>query len=180
MGKKIFDEFINSQIKEKSDSEPVDWDARRTEWLDCLSAFYEKIECFLEEYVKEKKLTLHYTEKTIFEAYIGSYSARVLNIELGNHKVKLEPVGTNVIGAKGRADLIGANGTVKFVLVDKKASGPKVRINVWIEGEKPPGKADDHEVPEWDWKIATPPPVIKYINLEQDTFLDALMEVIGG
>jgi hypothetical protein len=33
---------------------------------------------------------------------------------------------------------------------------------------------------EWDWKIATPPPRIQYINLEQDTFLEALMEVVGG
>ncbi len=30
------------------------------------------------------------------------------------------------------------------------------------------------------WKIATPPPNIKYINLDEETFFDALMEVIDG
>ncbi len=180
MSKKVFDEFINRQVNEKSDSKPVDWDAKRDEWLEYLSKFYEKVEYFLKEYLDEKKLTRDYTEKTIFEEYIGSYSAKVLNIELGSHRLELEPVGTNIIGAKGRVDLIGANGTVKFLLVNKKSSGPKIKLNVWIEGEKTPEKADEHEVVEWDWKIATPPPVIKYIDLEQDTFLEVLMEVIGG
>ena len=180
MSKKEFDEFINKQAKQKSDSKPVDWDAKRDNWLDYLSKFYQKVESFLEEYVKEDKLAHNFTEKAIFEEYIGSYSARVLNIELGNHKLKFEPIGTNLIGAKGRVDLIGANGKVKFVLVNKVSSGPKIKVDVWIEGDKPPEKTDEPEVDEQEWKIATPPPRIKYINLEQDTFLEALMEVIGG
>ena len=180
MSKKAFDEFINKQVREKYDSKPVDWNARRDEWLDDLAKFYQKVEGFLAEYVKEKKLAINYTEETIFEEYIGSYSARTLNIELGHHKLRLEPVGTIIIGARGRVDLIGANGTVKFVLVNKQSSGPKIKVDVWIEGEEPPEKSDGSEVIEWEWKIATPPPNIKYINLEQDTFLEALMEVIGG
>ena len=180
MSKKEFDEFINKQAKKKSDSKPVDWDAQRDEWLYYLSKFYQRVEAFLEEYIKENKLVHNYTVKTIFEEYIGGYSAKALNIELGYHKLKLEPIGTNLIGAKGRVDLIGANGKVKFVLVNKASSGPKIKVDVWIQGEKQPEKTDEPAVNEWEWKIATPPPRIKYINLEQDTFLEALMEVIGG
>lgn len=184
MSKQTFDEFINKKAKEKYDSEPADWDARRDEWLDSLDKFYQKIEDFLAEYVKEKKLAIHYTEETIFEEYIGRYSAKALNIELGHHKLRLEPVGTIIIGARGRVDLIGANGTVKFVLVNKQLSGPKIKADIRIKGEEPPEeppeKSGTSDVAEWDWKIATPPPHITYVNLEQDTFLDALMEVIGG
>jgi hypothetical protein len=51
---------------------------------------------------------------------------------------------------------------------------------VWIKGEDPPKEEEEAKIIEWDWKIATRPPRIQYINLEQDTFLNALMEVVGG
>jgi hypothetical protein len=180
MSKIDFDEFINNQIETKSDENPIDWDMKRDEWLESLSKFYNKVETFLEEYVKDEKVKLLDEDKKIFAEYIGEYSVRILNIELGSHKLKLEPIGTNLIGAKGRVDLIGANGTVKFVLVNKNSASPETKINIWIKGEEPPGKDDEPEVIEWDWKISTPPPRIRYINLEQETFLDALMEVMGG
>ncbi len=180
MSKIDFDEFINNQAQIKSDENPIDWDMKLDEWLKSLSQFYKKIETFLHEYEKDGKVKFQYEDKRIFEEYIGAYSAQTLNIELASRKLKLEPIGTNLIGAKGRIDLIGANGTVKFVLVDKNASSPKIKINVWIKGEEPPEKDDEPEVIEWDWKISTPPPRIRYINLEQETFLDALMEVMGG
>jgi hypothetical protein len=71
---------------------------------------------------------------------------------------------------------IHTTGKVKFVLVNKNASTPK--INVWIKGEQPP--KEEAKIIQWDWKIATPPPRIQYINLQQDTFLNALMELVGG
>ena len=77
-------------------------------------------------------------------------------------------------------DLIGANGKVKFVLVDKTSSRPRIKVTVWVSGDKPPEEAEEKKEIEWGWKIATPPPRIQYIDLEQDTFLDALMEVVGG
>jgi len=33
---------------------------------------------------------------------------------------------------------------------------------------------------QWTWKIAIPPPNIKYINLNKDTFSDRLLEVVGA
>jgi hypothetical protein len=175
MSKTDFDVFISKQAKVNSDK-AIDWNAERDQWLKYLSDFYKKVDDFLKEYVEDGRVACKYTQQEIFEEYIGSYSAKALNIELGSHKLKLEPIGTNIIGgAKGRVDLIGANGKVKFVLVNKNASTPK--INVWIKGEQPP--KEETKI-EWDWKIATPPPRIHYINLEQDTFLNALMEVVGG
>jgi hypothetical protein len=179
MSKTDFDVFINQQAKVKSDKS-IDWEAERDEWLKYLSVFYKKVEGFLKEYVTDGRVACKYTEQEIFEEYIGSYSAKALNIELGSHKLKLEPIGTNIIGAKGRVDLIGANGKVRFVLVNKNASTPKIKLSVSIKGEEPPKEEKEPKVIEWEWKIATRPPRIQYINLEQDTFLEALMEVVGG
>jgi hypothetical protein len=124
MSKTDFDAFISKQAKVNSDK-AIDWDARRDEWLKYLSYFYKKVDGFLKEYVEDGRVACKYTEQEIFEEYIGSYSAKALNIELGSYKLKLQPIGTNIIGAKGRVDLIGANGKVKFVLVNKNASAPK-------------------------------------------------------
>lgn len=180
MSKKDFDEFLKNKVKAKPDDEPIDWDEQRKEWLEYLDQLYSKIENFLDEYVKDGKVIYKFTDKSIFEEYIGSYTARILNIKLGEHKVKLDPIGTNLIGAKGRVDMIGANGVVRFILVNKKASSPSIKVSIWIDGEKPPEKETEQEIVEWDWKIGTPPPSIKYVNLEQDTFFEALMEVVGG
>jgi hypothetical protein len=180
MSKKHFDEFIYKKIKEKAEEKIIDWNSRRDEWLAYLSQFYNRVENFLDEYQRDGKLSFHYTNKEIFEEHIGSYSAKTLEIKLGSDRIKLEPIGTIVIGAKGRVDLIGANGKIKFVLVDRNSSAPQVKFNIWIDGEEHPPEDNEVQDIELEWKIATPPPRIKYIDFEQDNFFDAIMEVVGG
>ncbi len=180
MGKKDFDDFLNKQVQEKDAGKKIDWNAKRDGWIAYLDQFYKTVEGFLSEYLDNGKINYEYSEKKIIEDYIGEYSVKVLQIELGPHTIKLEPIGTNLIGAKGRVDLMGANGKVKFVLVDKSSSGPRIKVTVWVTGEKPPEEEEEKKDIEWSWKIATPPPSIKYIDLKQDTFFDALMEVVGG
>lgn len=182
MSKRDFDAFIN-QVNQKTDEQKIDWDRTRDEWLNYLSGFYKTIEGFLEEYKKAGKLSYDYSKKEIFEEYIGSYTVDVMNIRLGEHKVKLEPIGTNLIGAHGRVDLIGANGKVKIGLVNKNYSDT-FSIKVSILGEdKEESKTQEikkAEEIELEWKIATPPPKIKYIELNQEVFFDAMLEVVGG
>ena len=93
----------------------------------------------------------------------------------------MTPVGTFLIGAKGRVDVVGPAGRTRFVLVDSKASGPTLKVTVNIGGkpERPvvvsqPGKIN------WVWKIATNPPTIQYIELTQESLFQALMEVANG
>lgn len=180
MSKKHFDEFIDKKIKEKAEEKIIDWNSHRDEWLKYLSQFYNRVENFLDEYRRDGKLSFKYTDKEIFEEHIGSYSAKTLEIQLGSYQIKLDPIGTILVGAKGRVDLIGANGKIKFVLVNKHSSVPQMKFNVWIDGEEHPQEDNEVQDIELEWKIATPPPRIKYINFEQDAFFDALMEVIGG
>ena len=180
MGKKEFDDFIKKQKIASESEKEIDWEANKEEWLKRLDDFYLIIEEYLKEYVAEDKVKYSYSNIEITETYIGSYIAKTLNIDLGKHKVELKPIGTTLIGAKGRVDLIGANGKVKFVLVNKDLSAPRIKFEIYIQGEEPAKKEEEPEILEWDWKIATPPPRISYINLEQETFLDALMEVVGA
>lgn len=183
MSKQDFEDFINKQVSKKQDEPQIDWDKNRDEWLEHIQQFYKMIEGFLEEYKTSGKLSYYFSKKDVFEEYIGSYSVDVMDIKLGEYRVKLEPIGTNLIGAYGRIDLIGAMGKIKFVLVNKAHSRPpaiKFTIKVGDEPDTENLKVESSEKIELEWKISTPPPRIEYSELNDENFLNALIEVVGG
>ena len=50
---------------------------------------------------------------------------RSLEVSIGTViKIHFDPIGTNLIGVKGRVDMHGPHGTVRFVLVSKTDSSP--------------------------------------------------------
>lgn len=175
-----FEEFISKQ-KNKSPPIKIDWDTQRSEWLQSLEQLYKSIELFLKQYTENKTIELSFGTKKIIEEYLGEYEAKTAQITIGSNRIKLDPIGTNLIGAKGRVDLTGPNGKIKFVLVDESASAPQISVRVWIQGEEPPTNEEGQpKVISWVWRIATPPPRIKYFPLEKESFFDALMEVSNG
>lgn len=179
MTKEKFDEFVAKQSSETKESE-IDWSKKQDEWLEYLKKFYKKIEFYLQKYISREQIRITYGSKKISEEYIGAYEVSTAIICIGKNQVRLDPIGTNLIGAKGRVDMIGPNGKVKFVLVDKEASAPRISFQVWVQGEEPPPKADKPPKIEWVWKISTPPPRIKYVELNPESFFDAFMEVANG
>ena len=179
MIKKKFDEFVANQSSETRESE-IDWSKNLDEWLEHLKKFYNKIESYLQKYVSGGQIRIAFGNKKIFEEYIGEYEVSTATVHLGKNQVRLEPIGTNLIGANGRVDMIGPNGKVRFVLVDENASAPGISVQVWVQGEVPPPEADKPSKIEWVWKISTPPPRIKYIELNSESFFDAFMEVSNG
>ena len=169
MSKKDFDDFINKQKKPSVDTD------KKEEWLKYINDFYSKVENFLSEYVKSDKVSLQTSEKNITGKDIGDYTVKVLDIILGEHTVRLEPIGTDIIGVgvKGRIDLIGENGRVKFLL--------KLTLMGCMKYAQQVAFPEESLKPiELEWTIATPPPKIEYISLNQEVFLEALLEVIGG
>lgn len=172
MGKKDFDEFLEKE-RANADLEPqIDWGKRREEWLEYLGEFYGQVEEFLREYVASGDVSKEYQEKYINEEMVGRYPAQSLHLRVRGRDVILDPVGTNLIGARGRVDMTGPAGTVRFVLIGWDV----IRV-----GTRPGTGAEvETKMPEWVWKIATPPPRIRYLDLNAESFLDALMEVINA
>lgn len=174
-----FDEFIAEQTT-KSDEPEIDRDEELKEWEKQLDRFYQMVESFLYSYIKEGKVQCHYDKKQLHERLLGSYQAKSLVLEIGRNEIDFNPVGTFLIGAKGRVDMIGNYGTVKFVLVPRDSSGPKISVKIWSEKEDPPPEEHVDPVAQWDWKIATRPPNIEYVELQEESFKDAIMEVLNG
>jgi hypothetical protein len=175
---KDFDEFVKRQ-QPLSEAERVDWNKERDDWLAYLNALYSKIEAFLKEYVDNGSISLDYKEHRIIEENIGAYESRLMIIRIGRQEIVLTPIGTLLIGSKGRVDVEGSAGKARLVLVDKDATGMRSTIKVTIIDPKRPPKREQ-EAPkhiEWTWKIVTSPPAVAFLELNKDSFLRVLMEV---
>lgn len=176
MADTTFRDFIDQQTAPPTTT--VDWGQKREEWLRYLGQFYKLVEGFMREYVEQGKVRLERGTKRLHEEFIGDYPVDTLALYIGSNKIDFDPVGTNLIGARGRVDMRSAQGTVKFVLVpdDATTTVPRVRV---VEGTDP---APEPVAPEenWTWKIATPPPMVRCVELCKDSFQDAIMEVVNG
>ena len=183
MTKQQFDTFLDTKARETSSPEPIDWDTRKKEWLSSLDTLYGEVELWLKDYVDVNKIQMKRTDVTLQEEHLGTYRAESMVLMIGTDRVLLQPIGTLLIGTRGRVDMQGPKGTVKFILTGKYSNGIHISISVAaVAGSVPnPSRTAEPEPPEeWVWKIATQPPKVRFIELTSDTFFDALMEVVNG
>ena len=180
MSKKNFAEFISRQNPPiMEDERPVDWTVQKNEWLQYLSDLYQMVESFLKEYVENKQIAIEYKNIELEEENIGRYTVKTLTLLFGANKITLTPIGTLLIGTKGRVDMTGPRGTVRLLLADKDSAGLKIIVR---SGNAPLVE----EVPKpinWEWKIAVmnaPGRMISYQKLTQETFFDAIMDLSNG
>ena len=141
-------------------------------WKVKLEELYDLMRESLAESVAEGSVQITMDEMQLHEEQLGSYTVRSAKITVGRHVVTLTPIGTFLIGARGRLDMKGPFGLVRLVIVPPNAE----RIRVYINQEPPELPAPE----TWVWKITTPPPRISYKDLTSDSFRSALMEVLGG
>lgn len=175
-----FDDFIERQTA-PVDEPQVDWQKERREWVERLAGFYEQVENFLRRYIAQGKVRLQRGTKDLNEEKIGAYVVETLALDIGANRIDFDPIGTVLMGAKGRVDMKSARGTVKFVLVPKDASRIGWRTRVVENGEETASKSVVPPPPvDWVWKIATPPPDIRCLELNEESFQDAIMEVVNG
>lgn len=181
-----FDEFIKIQKndigadgkKEKTMTIEEDKDL----WLEQLANLHSLVENSLKEYIESGDISIKKYPVILQEEQTGAYQADQLDINIGRQIVRLEPLGTFLIGARGRVDMIGPKGTVRLVIVPPKSDGPKIHFSISIGGNSVGSTSKSGSVSprEWVWKIATLPPKPTYFELNADSFRDALMGVVNG
>lgn len=178
MSKKDFENLLNKH-KSNSEETAIDWDEQKKEWLAFIRQFYSAIESWLKPYRDAGKLSYEYKKNQITEDYLGTYDVDVMIVNFAGQKLNLEPVGTLLIGTKGRIDMEGARGRVQFILADKNSTGMKINVSI-INGEVPE-KNEEHKEPEWTWKIVLRESRrVSFVEFNEENFFDALMEVING
>ena len=176
-----FDDFVDRQNKMANEAErSIDWAKDLEEWQCHLDQFNQRVLNFLQKYVEQKKIKIEVIPKRIHEQFIGRYEVPAIKVEIGNNRVNFDPVGTNLFGAKGRVDMKGPSGAVRFVLVPKNSPTPRIRVRIQSGDVEPRQDEPERKVTDWAWKISTPPPNIKYIELEEESFQAAIMEIVNG
>ena len=81
---------------------------------------YQTIAGWLEKSVQDQVIEVYYDDMHLVEEYIGDYTVKKMVIRLGPDKIRLEPVGTLIVGSNGRIDLIGTKASVMLVLLEDK------------------------------------------------------------
>ncbi len=178
-----FNDFVKRQLAFKTD--PVNWNDVRDEWQAKLSELYKDIENFLGEYIENGSISCEYNEITLTEENIGHYLVDKLTINIGNKKITFTPIGTLLIGAKGRVDVLGSVGKCKIVLTDAEArsASDMIKINIIEAGNQNIANQTDEQMGkpiEWKWKIVSPPPARYYTELNKETFTQMILEISNG
>ena len=93
--------------------------------------------------------------------------------------VLFDPVGLNVIGAKGRIDMILEDKAVRFLLVEKESSKPEIKISMHSceTDSKPSDFTGNPQNSSLIWKMLPRLLLSNFIDLNEDSFFDALLEI---
>ena len=131
----------------------IDREGNKKIWLNGLDRLYTNINAWLNSLIQEKIVAVNYEEMILAEDFMVSYRVKNMHITVGAELVSLKPMGMNVIGAAGRVDMEGEEGTVMLVLLSK-------------------------EVNHYQWYIVVRTPQKQYFPLVKESFTDALEQVM--
>lgn len=169
--------------KKKSDydqrKKAIDWQQRIDWWKTKIDALYMDILGWLAPLKNDGTVEIIKSEAEFYEELLGNYTAPTLQIVVGSEAVMLSPIGTIIIAAFGRIDVIGDNRTV-MLLLEQKGHRPqiKVQIGLAIEPSKTSEKPSYDQI-ETEWIVAdTNYRKGPYSILDKDTFFDVLKRVM--
>ena len=119
---KTFKEFLKDRSKNKPDTEEqkVDWEARKNQWLQSVENLYKIVDDIIVRSFREAGYQVESQKERVrlYEEYVGAYEIDNYIIQANAIFIKFFPVGTIVIGAFGRVNILLPGETVKLVLQD--------------------------------------------------------------
>ena len=135
-----FGDFVESKI---SKAKAIDWDAKKNLWLGKVNELYGHIGLWLGDLTQSGKVSLSTDEEvSVVEEHIGPYTVPVMKIGIGDETIRLDPVGTLIIGASGRVDIKGRAGNAMLVLLGKDKQVPDELVWKYVEKSVPPAYFD--------------------------------------
>lgn len=177
-----FDDFVRQRTaRAKESALAVNSEERRAGWLRDLDALYRALEDYLKRYTESGQIKVERRPIQLTEDYLGTYEAETLVLSIGNDEVVATPVGTLIIGCRGRVDLSGPRKTLRIVLLEE--DGPAIRVT--ISGTDGPVETSSRspwrgDVDHPGWYFVTQPPAATATALDEDSFRDAIMDVAGA
>lgn len=182
MSRADFDEFLKRQESMASQTELASPVEQLKEWHANLDNLYKQITEFLKQYLDRGAAQISFRDVEINEEFSGSYKTKAMDLRIAGSLIAFQPIGTMLIGAKGRVDVEGPRGVMRLVLIRADVTQPSQLISFRVILPSEP--AQDQNVPQstadWVWKISPPPPITRYVELTEDSFFDLLLNVAGN
>ena len=111
-------DFLKKKKKENNIEKKIDWLERKKMWLNSIKSLYEILDKLIVSNFKDAgyNVTTNTDELKITEDYLGSYYVQKYIINADNITITLNPIGSTIIGAYGRVDMLLPNETIKLVM----------------------------------------------------------------
>ncbi len=159
--KKSLRDFLHKRKEDFTrEQKQIDWDKKIKEWIDSVNSLYNKIESWLSDLKVDGTVEIDQNDVNLSEQGVN-YSIKSMQITVGTETVFLNPKGTFLVGARGRIDMTGRNGTVHFILPVSYDENDNV-----ID-----------EIPEWHIGIRTPK--LQLIRLDEEAFSEYLEGIMS-
>ncbi|MDR6509703.1 hypothetical protein J2792_000543 [Novosphingobium capsulatum] len=184
MSKQDFERYLADQ--KQQEVEAFDADRQLQEWRDLLADLYRDVHRYMAAYVNQGSAKITFKEIELNEDFSGPYKVHQLNLQITNSVVTFKPIGTMLIGTKGRVDVQGPRGMVRLMLVGKHIRSArdliKITTAVVTLGQTvvPPPTPKPNTTIDWVWKIAGTPPAMTFTDLDESTFFDMILAVINA
>jgi hypothetical protein len=166
-----FAKFVDEQSRE-----PIEDSQERIKskerWLKNLNELYDNIRNYLHSFVESGQINIMMEPLTLNEELLGAYDVEKMFISIGSRDIELLPIGTFLIGAWGRVDMIGPYGTQKIALVQRNTKIMQIKFN------NNDSKSQNSSAESLDlvWKIIISP-LSEYVDLNQVSFTNAILKV---
>lgn len=180
MANSDFDNFVRRQQAKKQKAEEFDVGLELDEWRGFLDELYLDVEKFMATYLADGQATISYQKIELNEEFSGPYEARQMSLSIGPSVIVFKPIGTMLIGSKGRVDVQGPYGSARLVLVNRNIRQPRQLIQVSISTPGIPAVSADtqsSEPIEWVWKLVTPAPSMRLIDLSEESFFEMVLSI---
>lgn len=176
--------------KEHADSEDVfDPKEQITDYITLTNDLYEMVKNSIKELIDEGLVSLKREAIQVNEESLGEYKIDSLSILFSNEKVVFKPVGTMLIGSKGRVDMVGPKGVERFTLIRKGITSPSqlIKVNVVVVGKEKKLENEETQkskkltLEDWDWKLLpNDRNWTKFGEVTEEAITSALARVING
>ncbi len=154
------------------------------EWLGQLDILYAMVRAYLEPYIETGQVLVETGTVRLFEEQVGSYEATSMLLRVGKIPIQFEPIGTFLIGMKGRIEVTGPNGSASLALVSKEAQNvaSMVRlastalnshVNIGVEI----GSHSSSPSITWVWKLVTTSAQREFLELNAETLYQLIVEL---
>jgi hypothetical protein len=182
MANTSFDDLVR-QEQQAASTGKIDRAKERDAWLKRLDDLFLQVDGYLDEYVQTGAVQILKGNVELNEEQIGSYRAPQMTVTIGSKAVRLEPVGTFIIGARGRVDVVGPQGrSARLMLMDSevKRVSDLIKVSVFTGPPPPPPPPKDPSTIHWVWRIMKRAPQMEIIEVNKETFLNLLAEIANG